>query len=204
MGFLRAIFGPSKDEIWSQIANDIGGEYIESTFWKSGVLRYRHDEWEFLLDTYTVSSGNNQSTTYTRMRAPFVNKDGLYFKIYREGFFSGMGKFFGMQDLIIGDPYFDERFVIKGNNAEKIKRLLDDENLRQLIDLQPRIALEIRDDEGWFGKDFPEGIDQLYFSCAGVMKDATHLKALFHLFSLLLSRLVQIDSAYEDDPQIRL
>lgn len=29
MGILRSIFGPAKDEIWSQIARDIGGEFIE-------------------------------------------------------------------------------------------------------------------------------------------------------------------------------
>ena len=120
MGLLRSIFGPSKDEIWSQIAADVGGEYVNDGFWKSGVLRYQHGEWECLLDTYTVSSGNNQHTTYTRMRAPFVNKDGLYFKIYREGLFSGMGRFFGMQDLTIGDSYFDDNFVIKGNDHETL------------------------------------------------------------------------------------
>ena len=30
MGILRSAFGPSKDEIWTQIATDIGGEFIES------------------------------------------------------------------------------------------------------------------------------------------------------------------------------
>ena len=29
MGMLRSAFGPSKDEIWTQIT-DIGGEFIES------------------------------------------------------------------------------------------------------------------------------------------------------------------------------
>ena len=32
------------------------------------------------------------------MRAPFVNKDGFQFEIYREGLFSAMGKALGMQD----------------------------------------------------------------------------------------------------------
>jgi len=36
------------------------------------------------------------------------------------------------------------------------------------------------------------------------LKDTKHLKGLFYLFSMLLERLVQIDSAYEDDPQIKL
>jgi len=86
MGLLRSVFGPSQNEIWGQIAADIGGDYIDKGFWSTNELRYRHGEWELLLDTYTVSNGKS-STTYTRLRAPFVNKDGLYFKIYREGRF---------------------------------------------------------------------------------------------------------------------
>ena len=138
------------------------------------------------------------------MRAPFVNKDGLYFQIFREGFFSSIRKFFGMQDIEIGDPFFDKQFVIKGNNPEKIKLLLANDRIKELCQTQPRIHLRIKDDEGRFGSDFPEGVDELCFECIGVMKETTLLRALFGLFCLILQRLVQIDSAYEDDPQVTL
>lgn len=199
----KSIFGSSKDEIWTQIATDIGGEFIEGGFWGTDVLIYKHGEWQILLDTYVVSTGTS-SHTVTRMRAPFVNKDDLYFKISREGFFSSIGKFFGMQDIEIGDPFFDKQFVIKGNNQEKIKLLLADSRIKELCQTQPRIHLSIKDDEGWFGTDFPEGVDELYFECVGVIKETERLKALFGLFCLILARLVQIDSAYEDDPQVTL
>ncbi|MBM80890.1 MAG: DUF3137 domain-containing protein [Planctomycetaceae bacterium] len=203
MSLLRSIFGPSKAEIWTQIADEIGGEHIKPGFFKKGGLVYEHEEWTLVLDTYTVNN-NNSSQTYTRMRAPFINKDGLYFKIYREGLFSSMGRFFGMQDLEIGDPYFDKNFVIKGNNQEQIRRLLMDENLKALIETQPRISLEIRDDDGWFGSKYPAGVDQLYFVCSGVMRDKRLLHDLFDLYCCVLERLVRIDSAYEDDPRVYL
>jgi hypothetical protein len=203
MGFLRNILGPSKEEIWSQISADIGGEFIDGGFWGIDALRYQHGEWELLLDTYRVSNGKS-STTYTRMRAPFVNKDDLYFNIYRESLFSGAGRFFGMQDLTIGDPFFDESFVIKGNNERKIQQLLNDAKLKALIDQQPRINFKIRDDEGWFGANHPDGVDELYFSRVGTMKDVAELKDLFQLFCHTLERLVQIDSAYANDPNVRL
>jgi hypothetical protein len=138
------------------------------------------------------------------MRAPFVNKDGLYFKIYREGFFSSVGKFFGMQDIEIGAPFFDEQFIVKGNSPEKIRVLLADARIKELIQQQPRIHFEIRDDEGWFSAAFPEGVDELYFQCVGAIKETTLLKSLFDLFSATLVRLVQIDSAYENDPKVKL
>ena len=203
----KSVFGPSKDEIWTQIAADIGGEFIEGGFWGKDVLIYKHGEWQILLDTYTVTSSTGTattSTTYTRMRVPFINKDGLYFKISREGFFSSIGKFFGMQDIEIGDSFFDKQFIIKGNDPEKIKLLLADDRIKELCQTQPRIHLRIKDDEGWFGTDFPEGVDELCFECVGVIKETALLKALFGLFCLILQRLVQIDSAYEDDPQVKL
>lgn len=207
MGILISAFGPSKDEIWTQIAADIGGEFIKGGFWGTDVLTYKHGDWQILLDTYTVTIPAGQvttPTTYTRMRAPFINKDGLYFEISREGFFSSIGKLFGMGDIEIGDSSFDKQFVIKGNSPEKIKLLLADARIRKLCEQQPNIHFRIKDDEGWFGADFPEGVDELHFECSGVIKKAELLKSLFALFALTLERLVQIDSAYEDDPQVTL
>ena len=42
----KSIFGHSKDEIWGQIATDIGGEFIEGGFWGKDVLIYKHGEWQ--------------------------------------------------------------------------------------------------------------------------------------------------------------
>ena len=207
MSIPRSIFGPSKDEIWRQIASDIEGEFIDGGFWGENAVTYNHGEWRIILDTRTEStySGTMMMTVqYTRMRAPFVNKDGLYFDISLEGFLSSIGRLFGMRDIVIGDRFFDDRFLIKGNSPEKIKLLLADERIRELFQKQPKVQLRIKDDEGIFGADFPDGVDELHFECAGVIKEAEALKDLFELFCRILERLVQIDSAYEDDPKVRL
>lgn len=203
MGLLKSVFGPSRKEIWSQIADEIGGEMIDAGFWKGDGLRFRHGEWEILLDTYTVQTGNS-SVTFTRIRAPFVNKDRLQLKLYREGFFSSIGKFFGMQDIEIGDPCFDDKFIIKGSDENKIRQLLSSNQLKELIDLQPNISLVIKDNEGTFGKSYPEDVDLVEFACGGVVVDKEKLRALFFMFSVLLERLVEIDSAYAHDPGVRL
>ena len=203
MGTLKNIFGPSKDEIWGQIANEINGEYIHEGFWMGDKLRFKHDHWEIVLDTYTQSTGNS-AIVLTRLRVPFVNKDGLQFKIFHESFFTTIGKIFGMQDIQIGDRYFDDQFIIKGNNEPKIKRFLNDRKLKDLFRSIPKVSIEIKNNEGWFGQSYPDGVDVLYFECIGVIKDKLVLKNLFELFSAILDRLVKIDSAYKDDPRIQL
>ena len=199
----RSILGLSRDELWKQLAADVGGEYEDGGHLGQDVLRYRAGEWEITVDTYAAGDGDSL-VTHTRMRAPFINKDGLYFKISREGLFAPIEKLLGMQDIQIGNEYFDENFLIKGNNDEKIKLLLKSPKLRNLIQSQPEINFEIREDEGWFGASFPDGVDELYFECHGVLNDKKKLKSLFDMFSTALERLVQIDSAYDDDPEVEL
>ena len=203
MSFLKTFLEHSKDEIWGKIANDIGGTFENGGLCGRDVLRYSSGEWEITLDTYTVNSGNYRNT-YTRMRAPFVNKDKLYFKIYREGVLSTIAKAFGMKEIEIGDKFFDMDFIIKGNNEEKIKLLLDDHKLKELIRKQPDICFEIKNDDGWFAQKFPNGVDELYFQCSGDLENEELLKSLFEMFCITLQRLVQIDSAYESDPNVKI
>lgn len=202
-GFLRSLFGPSKKEIWSQLAEQIGANFVSGGFMSRDKVVATTDQWTITLDTYTVSNGKS-STTYTRMRAPYVNKDGFRFTIYRSGFFTAVGEALGMTDIKIGDAAFDEAFVVKANSEDTVRSLLSDANIRMLMATQPRIRVEVKDDEGWFGARFPEGVDELYFVAVGVIKDLDLLRALFDLFSAILHQLCHIGSAYENDPGVSL
>jgi hypothetical protein len=201
MGLLRDIFGPGKDEIWAQLAREIDAEFVNGGFWGKTVVRAKHKQWTVTLDTYTVSTGKS-STTYTRMRAPYVNPDGFQFTLYRAGIFTGLGRMLGMQDIDIGEPEFDRDFVCKSNHPAQVIRLLGNPLLRELIRKQPEIYLHVQDDEGWFGETFPDGVDELRFQVLGVIKDVERLKALYLLFAETLNTLCHIGSAYEDDPEL--
>jgi len=95
------LFGPSKKEVWEQLSKEVNADYIEGGFFKGGMVEAHVDNWVVLFDTYSVGSSNNVRT-YTRIRAPFENIDSFYFKIYRKGLFSDLGKLLGMQDISVG------------------------------------------------------------------------------------------------------
>jgi hypothetical protein len=69
---------------------------------------------------------------------------------------------------------------------------------------QPKIKLEVKDSEGWFGPRFPDDVDELHFQVVGVIKDVERLKALFELFAAVLDRLCRIGSAYKQEPGVDL
>ena len=203
MGVLRRWFGPSREEIWRQLSSEIGASYVAGGFWNGDKVQAAHEEWIVTLDTYAVSTGKTV-IVFTRMRAPYVNPNGFRFTIYRKGFFSGMGKFFGMQDIEIGAAPFDEEFIIKGTDESQVRALLSHQKLRDLIAAQPDIHFDVKDDEGWFGTRYPEGVDELRFEVGGVIMDIARLKLLYELFAETLDQLCRIGSAYEESPKVEL
>ena len=201
MGILRKLFGPSREEIWRQLSDQIDGRYVPGGFWKGDKVQASHGEWTVTLDSYTVSTGK-VVMVFTRMRAPYVNPEGFRFTVYRRGVLSGIGKWFGMQDVEVGHEPFDTDFIVKGTSEERLRQLLSSPRLRELLAAQPEIHFSVKDDEGWFGPSFPDGVDELHFYVPGIIKDVERLKLLYELFAETLDQLTRVGAAYERDPGV--
>lgn len=200
MSFLRALFGPGKDEIWRELAQELGGEFYEGGLFSGpSAVAARYKEWTVTFDTY--STGGKNSKTYTRIRAPFCNAEELRFEIYRSHIFSGIGALLGAQDIEIGDRYFDDEFIIKSNIPSMVKKFFANDRLKEFIHVQPNIRFSIRDDQGWFAEKLPQGVDELVFCRLGIMRNLDELHDAYSLFAEALNQLCHIGAAYEDDPR---
>ena len=197
MEFLRQIFGPSKEEAWRALCHQIGAEFVDGGLWNGDKVVARVNQWTITLDTYTVSHGKS-STTYTRIRAPYVNKDGFRFKIYRSNFFAKIGKMFGMEDIKVGDTLFDEEFIIKGNDRYKVQALFANDRIRGLIRAQQSIHLQVKSTKDFYGA-MSHSVDELYFQVVGVIKNVRRLRSLFELFAEILNTVCHLDTAYVND-----
>jgi hypothetical protein len=178
------LFGASKKEIWTELAEEIQANYIEGALLKGSRIEYKHRHWTIYLDTYTVSTGQS-SVTYTRMRVPFIYLKDMYFKIYKKSIFSSIGKSLGMQDIAIGNNTFDQKYILKGNDEAGIKSLFLDSTIRLLIETQSRFKLEIKDRK----KSGITNERELIFITSSVIKDKERLKNLFELFKKIMDEL---------------
>jgi hypothetical protein len=203
MGILRSLFGPSQDEIWSEVSREMGARFQAGGLMRSGRVDISNGVWDITLDTYVVSTGKSAST-FTRLRAPYVNENGFRFNVYRQGGFSSIAKMLGTQDIVMGDPVFDGKFVVQSNSEPHIRRLLSNPQIRSLIEADPDVHFQVADDDGWFKSAFPAGVDELYFQTYGLVTDIERLKRLFNLFALVLNELCLMGSAYQNDPGVRI
>jgi hypothetical protein len=203
MSMMRRIFGPSRKEIWQKLSEAVHGRYVAGGFASGDRVEVDHGGWTLTLDTYAVSNGK-VIVVFTRMRAPFVNPGGFRFNIYRKSVFSGLGKLFGMQDIEIGDPPFDDGFIIQATDEAGIRSLLASPSIRDLLSKQKDVKFSVRDDEGWFGTKFPDGVDELLYVVPGVITDIERLKLLYDLFAETLDGLCRIGRATDTPPNVKV
>ncbi|MCC6877500.1 MAG: hypothetical protein IT378_24550 [Sandaracinaceae bacterium] len=84
---------------------------------------------------------------FTVFEARFDRPLGVGLQISKQGSLTKIASFFGWQDIEVGDPFFDGRFVVKGQPVERVKALLTPEVRAHLVSLQDQVAqLVVKDD----------------------------------------------------------
>lgn len=130
----------------------------------------------------------------TRAAIPISLKESFKFEIYREGFVRKIEKLFGAQDIKIGYPEFDKAFTIKSNNEFKIKTILRNKKIRNLINSQKEVNIQISNQKGIWEEELPENESELSYFADGEIKNIETLKSLLELFKLILDELQQMNS----------
>jgi hypothetical protein len=200
MAELKEHFNKHRETLWGELRKQLD----DKGNWSGEALRVSAGPFTVTLDVHAQVAGRG-SEVVTRMRAAYINRDGFRFALKRRSWMSDLTTFLGEQDHEIGDEDFDRDWVIKSNNVAELKRMLARPNARERMSACSAIQrLEVRDDEGWFGPEFPGEVDELYLEAEGRILDAETLGELFSIFAGALTMLTHVGSAYESDPEIEL
>lgn len=97
------------------------------------------------IGTVTRGSGKNRHT-YTQFQAMIEGALPYGLQVYQENFGSKVGKFFGGQDIQIGDQQLDNSFIFKGNDPGQVQHFVTQplvrEALFRLVSQQPGFVLD--------------------------------------------------------------
>ena len=191
MGSQKTKFSLIRDAAWERISKGIGDNLLDPNFLNEKVLQLDIGDWIITIDSYT-SSG----VVHTRFRAPYFNDEKVNVKIFPKGKFNNVMKFFGMQDIEVGYPNFDEKYIIQGNKKELLQDLFKNASLRELLLEQEDILVQVKDDEDWFKEFSKEPVDELYVEVPYLIKNNEQLEAIYTIFSDILSYLCNHAQAY--------
>ena len=188
----RRLFKHHETEIWEQLAAEMGGEFEEHKSWKRDRIHARVGGWTVSLDLHS-EAGYRSEEMYTRFRASHLGSGDLRFEIYHHRIFDGVAKLLGSHIVPIEDAAFDRMFTIKGTDAGKIRALLADDQIRELLMTEPEINVQLRDSGEWFAEDHPDGVDEIVLEVEGEVKSQQRIERLFRLFAEILHAMGEID-----------
>lgn len=192
-----AMYRPSMDEVWRELAKRLQGQFIPGCWGMSTRVMADIGHWTITLDTYGGSNSESW-TTYTRVRAPYLSRDGFRFRIHQAKWFTPIADRLGFGRVRTGDRAFDARFVIKANDDRKASELFADDGVRKRIGAHRRIFLQAIDEDGYF----PDDVDELHLTVPGVIADMASLESMFQLLPAVLHRLCEIGSAVDANPDL--
>ena len=103
------------------LAETRSGTLSPGGLWQRPSVRFMHDGNSVLVDLF--STRRRSKTRYTQLHIPWPDTH-LRLQVYPEHSWNRLGKYFGMQDIALGVPQFDDRYMITGNAETRIRKLL--------------------------------------------------------------------------------
>ena len=141
---------PDPSLIWRQFATEQQGQYIIGQYDIPNSVEIIYRDHIIIFDRfiYRVAGGNVADEPYTRIRMEMKSPNDFRFKVVNQGVINTIGKYLGFQDIKIDNKEFDRRFMIQGNDENRIKNLFSDQDLRFYIMKQEYVQLQIIYEEG--------------------------------------------------------
>ncbi len=169
----------SEDEIWKKISDQLKNDLGKKDY--SALIE--DEQYSILLDIdIDPEGGSDDGELLTSLTAKLSDEQHVRFSITHQGFKSEVKKIFGMQDIEIGFQEFDNKFIIKGNETEKVKEIFSNEELRFALLKFDNIIFEIRDHKIGAHKEVVLALD-----ISEVVNDPLQLRSLYKSFKLVLS-----------------
>lgn len=146
-----------------------------------------HRQYTIAVDYYTVSTGNVYYTV-TRFRTLIATSKPWTLSIKKENLFTGIAKFFGHQEVEVGDDTFDEQFLIDSNDDSLPRKILSP-TVKATLSTYPHGILSLKKKTKGFAKNPTERHQVLQYEIQKELKDLSDLERLTKLQMALLDAL---------------
>lgn len=175
----RIIQAANEEEVWKRLNMDL--QDTDLLHYKAAIEQ--GGKKVYLDIDIDLGGGFESGYSTTTLIAPLSAAEGFKFAIHPKHFTDDIGKFFGMQDVVIGYPDFDEKFIIKTNDEVKVKALFADSAIRKELIALPDFTFEITTEKN-SEDDEKHCVLQLFIEEA--INQPAQLRSVYHMFMQVL------------------
>lgn len=179
----RIISGENEEIVWQQVNADFQREPDPFQYH----ITLQQGERRILLDIDIDPGGGIEAGfAFTTFGAYLYNRNDFRFAIHTKGFIDEIGKFFGMQDIVLGYSEFDEKFIVKTNEEGKTATLFADASIRETLESLPALTFGI---VHYVMKDSGDKVPFLELKMDTGITDPLKLRQIYHAFYSVLTKL---------------
>lgn len=187
--------------VWMELAEETKGEFIDKTQVVIVRVPVAQRNWTITFMMHENGFGGH-SKQQTVVALPFFSDSDFVFAIHNKNWLEETLKNFGWQDIVIGDPHFDPDYIIQGNDERMVKKLLQSEQIKDLIKEQKTLRLRINahpSQLNHFGH-VPSLVHILSFQEEGSINSFERLRQIYNLMITTAEELCRLGVARPDDP----
>lgn len=191
---------PSLEDVWQTFSQEVGGEFFQAKFWTGQGCKVRipHSPWTITLET---GWSDQEDDEVTRLRTPFFNQQKFEFTVQKRVMLNEIGKLLGnFTDISIGDPEFDETFLVLSKDARQVCELLSPPGIHRLLLAAPQTRLIILQVGGLFAPKYPPEVYELQVQAKGKISHIERLRQMRDLFVATLDRMCDIGITQRQTP----
>lgn len=141
----KLIKGESIDQVCAQIQADFAADELLTDYH----VVINQEGKAIQLDIDIDLGGGFESGYETTTLTAILHDTPFRFAIHPQDFLYEIGKLFGVQDVTIGYPDFDEKVIVKTNDEEDVKSLFADKSIRELYQNLDDYLLSVTENENY-------------------------------------------------------
>jgi hypothetical protein len=182
---IKVISGSSEQDIWKNIEADLTAD--DEIYNYDVVINQGGKQVQLTVDI-DPGGGFESGFESTELRAPLSVASDFRLAVHDEDFMDEIGKFLGMQDIETGYTDLDKNVVIKANDEQRVHRIFEDAEVRELFARLEDFDLSIHTEK--VGSNHNEQ-PILELNINEGITDPASLRAVYHAFYKMLERIEQ-------------
>jgi len=137
---LGKIFRHHEEHVWKTLSEGVGGQHLHRDGWRNDKIVCEVEGHVVTLDLFS-EVGYKSEVLFTRFHTLVDNADKLEFTVHHVSVVDRIAKWFGANDVHIGDPKLDAAFRYKASDEARVRKIFSTPSIKARMKAEPTVII---------------------------------------------------------------